>query len=157
MGLCHPAAAPTTGLSASQPDSPAVGGSKAAGRAGGKTNHLGEMQNHPITLWWIVCPTGPHSAKGSSTISPQPVAHKPRDLFLPPLSSAESNTDIWACTCLLSQALSEWGCHTSSLMLPKRETLTVIQKGNQGDIFLLQQLFPTLTQKDKIVPTFPSL
>lgn len=44
--------------------------------------------------------------------------------YLPQLCRA-SNTDISACTCPLSQALSEWVCCTSPLKLPKRETLTV--------------------------------
>lgn len=105
---------------------PSCGGKQGSRQTRGEPNHPGKTQNCPITLCWVVCPAWCHFGKGSSTISPQPVAHKPGDLFLPPLSSAE-----WVIQILqhalgpLSQALSEWGDCTSPLTLPKRETLTV--------------------------------
>lgn len=135
---------------------------------GRKPNHLGKTQNLPITLCWVVCPTWSHSAKGTSTTSPQPVAHKRGDLFLPPIGSTERVIQIFQHALASSQALSEWGWCTSPLMLPKRETLTLsYTEGalrrhaptwllSPGKNFLLQQLFPTLTHKNKIVSTFPS-
>lgn len=124
MCLCHPAAAPALG-SVSQPDSPAVGARKAAARAGGGTKSLGESTKppHHLVLSCVhnvvsFCESKQHNlttASGSQTQRP---------FYLPQLCRA-SNTDISACTCPLSQALSEWVCCTSPLKLPKRETLTV--------------------------------
>lgn len=93
---------------------------------GGEPNHLGKMQNHPITLSWDVCPTWFHFAKGGSTISPQPVVHKPGDLFLPPLSSAERVIQIFQHALAPSLKHCRNGAVASLLILPKRETPTSV-------------------------------
>lgn len=60
----------------------------------GEPNRLGKTQNCPVTLDWVVCPTWSHPATESSATSPQPLAHKAGDLFLPPLGSAEQVIQI---------------------------------------------------------------
>lgn len=55
----------------------------------GEPNRLGKTQNCLVTLGWVACPAWSDPATGSSTTSPQPLAHEPADFFLPSLRSAE--------------------------------------------------------------------
>lgn len=152
----------------SQPDSPAVGGSKAAGRAGEETKSPGENTKSPhyLVLSCVpnlvsFCKRNQHNltaASGSQTW---------RSLSTSP-GLTERVIQIFQHALAPSQALSERVCCTSPLMLPKRETLTLsYTEGalrrhaptwllSPGKNFLLQQLFPTLTHKNNIVSTFPS-
>lgn len=127
MCLCHPAAAPTTGLG--EPAwFPSCGGKQSSRQTGGEPNHLGKMQNPLITLYCVpnLVPFSKRKQHNLTTASRS-------QTWRPPSPSPQlcrvSNTDTSACTCppLSSIVWMGW-LHKSTHTSQKRNPNSVIHR-----------------------------